>query len=113
MPPTSPCSLVRGHEPNGAALALAGARHCFRIGRPDLIEGGEPVTRRNGSPTERECHLRADPAKSTCAWMSLDGIISLRKPAWPCSGLFLKTLILQLRCARGRVVPEWCIEEEL
>jgi hypothetical protein len=27
-----------------------------------LIEGGEPITRRQGSTTERKCHLWPDPA---------------------------------------------------
>jgi len=46
--------LFGSDEPDRPALAVARVRHGFRVGGPDLVEGGEPVARRLGSWTERE-----------------------------------------------------------
>ena len=49
-------------KPHRPALASACPHHGFRIRRARLIEAFEPIAGGCGSWTERECHLRADPA---------------------------------------------------
>src|SRR5450631_300882 len=58
MPPSTSRRLLRCHKPHRSTLAIARPRHRFGVGRADLIEGSEPVTRGYGSRTERKCHLK-------------------------------------------------------
>src|ERR1019366_2521715 len=50
MPPSAPRGLLRCNKPHRSALAAARARHGFRVGRTDALEGSEPVSSRYGSP---------------------------------------------------------------